>query len=282
MTADVNNSGVFARNHVKYLKHAIGQSELDPRRLVTFRSSVAWTSAEKLLHSSGELPIYFAVVDEGQQIQFKAWVREIVLEPRKGDPASERLLKAAPPDTEAEGLWDGKVKTLYTISGCHKLEEPFAISTLLKLKDGEPVSEDFKYSYALVRATESAGHPEAIASDLAEPPGRIESRVSRIVRNTAMVQRLKRLHGDHCQICNLRLELADGSGYSEGHHLKPLGGIHSGPDVAGNLVILCPNCHVLLDFCAVRIDESNLRRHPDHVIEATFLEYHNAMFRMTA
>jgi hypothetical protein len=282
MTSDENNCGVFSRNHEKYLKYAVEQGELDPRRLVTFRSSAKWATAERLLHDSNELPIYFAVVDQGSEVQFKAWLREIVLQPGAGDPASERLLQAAPPDTEGERLWSGKVETLYAISGCYRLEKPFPISVLRKLTNNEPIAEDFKYSYALVRAAKSAGYPEAVASDLPEPPGRIECRVSRIVRNTAIVQKLKHLHDNRCQRCNLRLELADGSGYSEGHHLKPLGGQHCGPDVAGNLVIVCPNCHVLLDFCAVEIDQNNLRSHPGHVIETMFLEYHNAMFRSTA
>jgi len=50
-----------------------------------------------------------------------------------------------------------------------------------------------------------------------------------------------------------RLQISAGEFYLEAHHLKPLGKRHNGPDMEKNLVCVCPNCHVLLDFNAIRL-----------------------------
>ena len=100
--------------------------------------------------------------------------------------------------------------------------------------------------------------------------------MNRIIRDTALIQRLKTIHNGQCQRCNLRLNLPDGSAYSEGHHLQPLGKPHCGPDVPENVLILCPNCHALLDLAAVQIDIKELRLHPKHSVDQQFIIYHNA------
>jgi predicted restriction endonuclease len=86
---------------------------------------------------------------------------------------------------------------------------------------------------------------------------------------------IKEVHSDTCQICRCRLELTTGSYYSEGHHLKPLGEPHNGPDVAGNILCVCPNCHAKLDFGAIRIDVADLHKAPGHPIRPEFIDYHN-------
>lgn len=173
-------------------------------------------------------------------------------------------------------MWEGKVATLYAISGCFRLSKPFPISQLRKLSDGKPIAENYRYAYAVVRAAIGIDSESLVASDVCEPPARVEAKITRVVRDTALVNELKRLYEDRCQRCGFRLELSDGSGYSEGHHLKPLGKPHNGPDSGAKVLILCPNCHALLDLGGVKIELGQLSIKASHEVGAEFINYHNA------
>jgi predicted restriction endonuclease len=85
-------------------------------------------------------------------------------------------------------------------------------------------------------------------SDFEEPPPRIESRVSRIIRDTQAARALKTLYEFRCQICSMRIESSFGDFYIEVHHVRPLGGNHKGPDAINNMLVLCPNHHAMFDF----------------------------------
>ena len=113
------------------------------------------------------------------------------------------------------------------------------------------------------------------AFDLAPPTSRVETKVSRIVRDTALSNRVKALHSYECQICGHTIILADGSRYAEGHHIRPLGSPHDGPDVLENIVCLCPNHHAVCDLGAVRLLISELRLAKGHRLNQRFLDYHN-------
>ncbi|MFB6199761.1 MAG: HNH endonuclease [Candidatus Nanohaloarchaea archaeon] len=96
---------------------------------------------------------------------------------------------------------------------------------------------------------------------------------------------------DHtCQICGERREKSEEQGYSEGHHIKPLGGKHEGPDIKSNILILCPNCHADMDYGMIKIDpETKKIKHKydkkrnskilsiseDDSVSKEYLEYHN-------
>ena len=87
-------------------------------------------------------------------------------------------------------------------------------------------------------------------------PRRKTSTVERIVRDTAVAQRIKRLYGNICQICNIPLTIdLDGRSYAEGAHVQALGKPQSGPDVDGNVLCLCPNCHIKLDRGAIYLTD---------------------------
>jgi len=107
-----------------------------------------------------------------------------------------------------------------------------------------------------------------------EPPSRVEQRTYRVSRDSDLVRRLKALYGDRCQLCDSAIQLSDRT-YSEAHHIKPLGVPHSGPDVAGNILILCPNHHVMCDYGAVRLVDTEIRAAVQHEILAEYLDYHN-------
>jgi predicted restriction endonuclease len=108
-----------------------------------------------------------------------------------------------------------------------------------------------------------------------ELPLRLKSEISRIVRDSKLVREIKVAHDYTCQVCGTKLELAPGRFYAEAHHLKPLGHPHNGPDVKANLLCVCPNCHVKLDFTAMKIDMSMLITVRGHRISEEYIDYHN-------
>jgi hypothetical protein len=120
------------------------------------------------------------------------------------------------------------------------------------------------------------GPLEPLAADIGNPsPRRAAFQTTRILRDTGVIRFLKRLHNDTCQLCRTTLRLPDGTRYSEGHHLRPLGAPHSGPDIPGNVVVVCPNCHALCDMGAIRLSRSRIRSRPGHRVGTQFLTYHN-------
>lgn len=116
--------------------------------------------------------------------------------------------------------------------------------------------------------------PVAIDVDVNELPTRIRTEISRIVRDTKIARELKRLYDGQCQLCGERLEISEDEFYLEAHHLKPLGQPHNGPDVMKNLICVCPNCHVLLDFSVQKLSVKNLKSSL-HDIGPEFINYHN-------
>ena len=101
--------------------------------------------------------------------------------------------------------------------------------------------------------------------------------INRIKRDAALVNKIKKLHDYKCQICNQTIELANGDSYAEVHHVQPLGGEHNGPDLMGNMLCVCPNHHVQLDYRAIKLELSKLRMLPGHSVEILFVDYHNEL-----
>ena len=130
-----------------------------------------------------------------------------------------------------------------------------------------------------IQATFTVVDPIQVSNDVPvdELPKRLKMEVSRLVRDTQMSRKVKGRHKHRCQLCGKRLKLKLGQFYSEGHHLKPLGQPHNGPDVEENVVCVCPNCHVLLDYCAVPLPPGALRLKPGHNVGQEFIDYHNGL-----
>lgn len=116
------------------------------------------------------------------------------------------------------------------------------------------------------------------ASDLAEPEGAVRTLcfTNRIVRDTPLARRIKKLHNNKCQVCSRTLTLFGGESYAEAHHIKPLGSVHQGPDVAKNIICVCPNCHAQLDYGAIKLRKAGLQFIPKHHIEDVYIDYHNS------
>ncbi|MEV8353944.1 YDG/SRA domain-containing protein [Streptomyces niveus] len=122
-----------------------------------------------------------------------------------------------------------------------------------------------------------------------ESPERVTTTVQRIVRSSVVKRQVKAWHGNRCQICNLRIEVPGGS-YSEGAHMQALGSPHNGPDTAGNVLCLCPNCHVMFDAGAIvlrddltvvrgGVESGSLRTHPRHSIDLNCVRRHRDRWR---
>ncbi|MBB6049889.1 putative restriction endonuclease [Armatimonas rosea] len=117
------------------------------------------------------------------------------------------------------------------------------------------------------------------------PTKRVAAIVSRIVRTTALANRVKQMHNYTCQVCGVRLETPGGP-YAEAAHIRPLGRPHHGPDIITNILCLCANCHLLFDTGAITIDDDltvtgtqqRLRTVLGHHIRADFLQYHRQCY----
>ena len=113
------------------------------------------------------------------------------------------------------------------------------------------------------------------ASDLPAPPSRILTTTLRVVRDTTLARFLKDMHNNVCQICDSTIQLPDGKRYSEAHHIQPLGSPHDGPDIAANILVLCPNHHAMCDYGAITLSLDMLTQHDDHDISLKYVNYHN-------
>ena len=138
----------------------------------------------------------------------------------------------------------------------------------------DQVQETKEYDWSpIVGTLASPSSPNLVSTQLtAERQTEI---VERIVRDTAIAQQVKRLHDYRCQICSHTIVLPNGLMYAEGHHIKPLGSPHNGPDLIENILCVCPNHHVELDYGAAMIILKNLRRVKGHAINGNFVKYHN-------
>ena len=148
------------------------------------------------------------------------------------------------------------------------------ISVLTDDEDELRKAEDFIRCTWDLPPTAILGTRPSVA-DTSGPPVRVQCVVNRIVRDTAVSQWVKQQHRQTCQVCLTALILPDGTAYSEGHHIRPLGDPHHGPDTAENIICVCPNCHALCDLGAIRMSTEKLRQTDYHVIRQEFIDYHN-------
>lgn len=122
--------------------------------------------------------------------------------------------------------------------------------------------------------------------DVDGAPARTFATVQRVIRNTSLANRVKRLHDFTCQVCGIRLVTPAGP-YAEGAHIRALGRPHDGPDQMSNILCLCPNDHLLFDTGTIYVDSAGivrqhgtatevgkLRTSPNHQVDYAYLAYH--------
>lgn len=120
--------------------------------------------------------------------------------------------------------------------------------------------------------------------------GRYQSIVDRKLRDSDRARDLRERYGDRCQVCGTRLASADGTGYAEIHHLKPLDEPHQGPDATSNMLVLCPTHHAEFDNGVLQIepeewtvshpydtdvDGAELTFEDDHRLDREVVVFHN-------
>jgi hypothetical protein len=137
--------------------------------------------------------------------------------------------------------------------------------TLQKLSDEDFLSFEAPGQYALNLAHEQVAIDESSLARLGteRPDSRHVSRIVRL-RSTFLAAEVKRRYRHVCQVCREPVPLGVDRNYAEAHHLKPLGFPHLGPDLAGNIIVPCPNHHVMFDRGVVMIDPGTL--HIQHVV----------------
>jgi predicted restriction endonuclease len=89
-----------------------------------------------------------------------------------------------------------------------------------------------------------------------DPPLESEKReviVEMIDRDHRIIEDVKRIYDNRCQICGFTFKEKNGEFYSEGHHLIPLS--EGGTQERDNIVILCPNHHRMIHYADVEIDD---------------------------
>ncbi|WP_225625572.1 YDG/SRA domain-containing protein [Streptomyces werraensis] len=147
------------------------------------------------------------------------------------------------------------------------------------------------WRYRLTQLPQTAAAPQPTMPAPRQPggqqvPGRTKVTTQRIVRSTAVADFVKRAHDYTCQVCDIRLTTPTGA-YAEAAHIKPLGRPHAGPDIAANVLCLCPNHHVLFDLGMLTIAEDltitshgggphreELREVAAHQIGREYITYH--------
>lgn len=106
---------------------------------------------------------------------------------------------------------------------------------------------------------------------------RILREVDVILRKRSLVDRLKSIYKNTCQICGTQLSIGKNRYYSEVHHIVPLGYPHNGVDRLDNMVCVCPNHHAQLDLLAIPLEKRSLKI-IRHSISLESIEYHNILF----
>lgn len=121
---------------------------------------------------------------------------------------------------------------------------------------------------------------QALSSELkgdSENVIRVIRQLDIILRNKYLVQKIKDLYQNTCQLCTIRINIAENKYYSEIHHIIPLGRPHNGKDSMENMICVCPNCHVLLDLKVIKLQLDTLKN-IQHEISIDSINYHNSEF----
>ena len=131
---------------------------------------------------------------------------------------------------------------------------------------------------------EQVGTVDVLALEGGPPPWAAEA-VTRAVRNTSTVRRLKDLYGDKCQVCGRVIQVMQDRRYSEAHHLRPLG--LGGDDGPSNMLVLCPTHHVEFDYAVLGVSRDGRsavdrggRARPLALLDGHSLDPKNVVFQL--
>lgn len=92
-------------------------------------------------------------------------------------------------------------------------------------------------------------------------------------RNAYLAESLKSYYAHRCQVCGNDFLPTYGASYSESHHIQYLR--DGGPDISGNIVVLCPNHHRIIHATNAEFSRSGLEyRYPNGLREPLILPDH--------
>lgn len=92
-------------------------------------------------------------------------------------------------------------------------------------------------------------------SSMKKIPTKIKTTLIRRIRDTKKTAQLKLIYENRCQICDYSFPLNTFGGYSEVHHVWPLG--DNGVDDFDNMLVLCPNHHAEFDYGVIKFNLKN-------------------------
>lgn len=99
--------------------------------------------------------------------------------------------------------------------------------------------------------------------------------VTRLIRDTVKVRRLKDMYRNRCQVCKYAIRISTDTRYSEVHHIHPLG--KGGDDDYDNMLVLCPTHHAEFDFNVIGINmdrKTLINRNGDKIGMITMVKGH--------
>jgi HNH endonuclease len=83
--------------------------------------------------------------------------------------------------------------------------------------------------------------------EIEQTVGRRLRQVQAQLRDRRKAAALRKRYDNTCMVCGTKLKVGREKFYAEAAHIKPLGKPHNGPDVAKNMLVLCPNHHLQFD-----------------------------------
>lgn len=141
---NVSNPAIFTRNFPSRLEDAVNLQK------VTHRANKPWRSAEIGINHHGQLPVYIKSrgVDENV-VTHVGTIEDVVVYPDENPEKEEQLSEyVAGRDT-----WDehfNGADTLYLLSDCRVVDDPFPFTELRKIVNGEPLPSSYSRQPAYV------------------------------------------------------------------------------------------------------------------------------------
>jgi hypothetical protein len=139
---------VFTRIDRRHLEDACKLCKDDPKKAITFRSRIAWASAEDALGVRTPRAIYIAPIDGNGVVEYEADLFDVEPNAKRGNLRTEKLFGFVLEHLKKEEWTDPC--TLYVIRNCRQLPHSFHMTELLKLSDGKPISIDYARAYSVV------------------------------------------------------------------------------------------------------------------------------------
>lgn len=92
-------------------------------------------------------------------------------------------------------------------------------------------------------------------------------------RNAFLADSLKSYYGNRCQVCGNDFLPKYGKSFAESHHIQYLH--NGGPDISGNIVVLCPNHHRIIHATQAEFSRASLEyKYPNGLKEHLILPDH--------